>query len=85
LRLIIPVSALEFLYMKRKEENMFSETLTELLYCYQRMNFPLQTVCSPAGTEYESLRRTQLIQLCAKIAKEYGAEVEGLPDIGVAI
>jgi len=64
---------------------MFSETLTELLYCYRRMDFPLQTVCSPAGTEHESLRRTQLIQLCVKIAKEYGSEVEGLPDIGVAI
>jgi hypothetical protein len=58
----------------RKEEQMFSRTLDELKYCYERMNFPLETVCSSAGLEYESLRRTQLIGLCLKIASEYGAE-----------
>lgn len=62
--------------MKRKEEEMFSETLEELRYCYDRMNFPLFTVCSPAGVEYESARRAQLIKLCVKIAAEYGHELE---------
>jgi hypothetical protein len=58
----------------RKEERMFSSTLDELRYCYERMDFVLETVCSPAGVEYESLRRAQLISLCAKIAAEYGGE-----------
>ena len=62
----------------RKEERMFSNALDELKYCYERMNFALETVCSPAGVEYESLRRAQLIQLCAKIAAEFGPEVDGV-------
>jgi len=60
--------------MTRREERMFSEAYEALRYCYERMNFPLETVCSPAGVEYEDLRRAQLIALCVKIAEEYGGE-----------
>jgi hypothetical protein len=60
-----------------KPERMFSETFHELRNCYDNIDFPLQTVCSEAGLEYEQQRRTQLIRLCVKIAAEYGAEVEG--------
>lgn len=60
--------------MKRKEEEMFSNTLHELRFCYEHMDFPLQTVCSEAGFEYERHRRHQLIALCVKIAEEYGRE-----------
>jgi hypothetical protein len=59
---------------RRKEERMFSETYAELRYCYERMNFPLETVCSSAGVEHEDLRRAQLIGLCVKITEEYGGE-----------
>lgn len=59
-----------------KPDIMFSETLHQLRHCYENMRFPLHTVCSPAGVEEESLRRAQLIQLCGKIAAEYGHELE---------
>jgi hypothetical protein len=65
--------------MRHKTESMFSNTLAELRYCYENMDFPLETVCSSAGLERENHRRTQLIQLCVKIAAEYGREVEDLP------
>lgn len=61
---------------KRKAEEMFSKTFDELRFCYEHMSFPLETVCSPAGVEHESLRRAQLIKLCVTIATEYGREVE---------
>jgi hypothetical protein len=57
-----------------KPEVMFSNTLHDLRHCYENMDFPLVTVCSSVGVEYESLRRAQLIALCVKIAEEYGGE-----------
>lgn len=59
-----------------KEATMFSDTLEELRFCYERMNFPLETVCSSVVADHESVRRAKLIKLCAKIAAEYGHELE---------
>ena len=61
---------------------MFSATLSDLQNCYEKMNFNLESVCSDAGLEYEHLRRAQLIQLCVKIAAEYGREVEDMRPLG---
>lgn len=58
--------------MKDRRETLFSETYERLRECWENMTFPLETVCSVAGAEYECLRREQLIQLCVKIAAEYG-------------
>jgi len=62
--------------VRRQEEQMFSDAHEALRYVYERMRFPLETVCSPAGVEYEELRRAQLIGLCVRIAAEYGGEAK---------
>jgi hypothetical protein len=61
--------------MRDRRETLFSDTYDRLVECCENMTFPLETVCSAAGTEYECLRREQLIGLCAKIAAEFGREV----------
>lgn len=62
--------------MKDYRETLFSDTYQQLVSCYENMTFPLETVCTAAGTNYEYLRKRQLIAVCVKIAAEYGHGAE---------
>lgn len=61
--------------MTHRPEVMFSETLEELRNCYQEMNFPHFTGCTPVEADFEALQRLELIELCVRIAREFGHEL----------
>jgi hypothetical protein len=56
----------------RKLEKIYSETLFTLRECYENMNAPIFTLLSGLAYEHEMEQRRKLIELCGKIAREYG-------------